>query len=137
MQNVALFQAMAGSLAGCAGICENSFAGPLNAIKEGRAGPCSYCLDKLPACFVPTDTGGTRACESDAERNDPKTWNCIRQQCRLTTNQEGGRCEEIEERILNPDEWSLVLNQEGCAGRILVKLRDPHLPVRSHYRVSS
>ena len=42
------------------------------------------------------------------------------------TTQEGGRCEEIEEpRILNPDEWSLVLNQEGCAGGMLVKLRDP------------
>lgn len=109
----------------CVTICTDDFADPLRQIQERIAEIVgTYCLDKPPACRV-TDADGERACNSDAERADPTNYPIrVRQQCNRTIEQ-GGLCEVAEDRVLQPGEYTLVLNESGCAGGATVKLVNP------------
>jgi hypothetical protein len=109
----------------CVTICTDDFSAPLQAIKDRVAEVLgTYCLDKPPACQV-TDEDGARSCNSDEERANPGNYPLrVRQQCVRTIDQ-GGLCEAVEDRILGPDEYSLVLGEQGCAGGATVKLVAP------------
>lgn len=110
----------------CVTICEDDFAGPLEAIKEKVAKiVASYCLDKRPACQI-TEEEGSRPCESDEEFGNPANYPIrVRQQC-LLTEEQGGLCQvELPPTVLARDQWTLNLNRPDCKGGMLVELEDP------------
>lgn len=110
----------------CVTICEDDFAGPLETIKNKVAEiVATYCLDKPPACQI-TEDGESRPCETAEERDNPLNYPIrVRQQCLLTEDQ-GGLCQqELQPTVLARDQWSLTLNQPGCAGGAVVQLNNP------------
>ncbi|GEM_PF-1555534 len=112
----------------CLSICEDSFARPLQAIKSKVAEIlATYCLDKTPSCVI-VDGQERRYCSTPDEIENPNNYRSsilVRSQCLLTEAQ-GGRCEMVQQpRTLNPNEWSIELGVDECAGGALVRLTDP------------
>lgn len=117
--------------ADCVHICVDDFAGPLERVREKIVKIIgTYCLDKPPACQVPTDDG-PRACATDEERDDVNNYNVsVRMRCLRTPDQTGpdgepGKCAVFTPmKSLNRDagEWKLSLGVQGCSGGARVEL---------------
>ena len=111
----------------CVTICEDQFDGPLNAIKE-KVGDiiATYCLDKVPACQVPTEEGAA-PCTTPEQFTDPANYAIrVRMQCRTTIDQ-GGQCQDLlPPTVLPRTAWSLRFNADGCPNTdYLIQLNDP------------
>ena len=113
----------------CVHICVDDFSEPLERIKERVANIIgTYCLDKPPACTVPTEAG-PRSCENAGERANTDHYQIdVQVQC-TTSIEQGGNCaqEALGIRRLSREqgEWELFLEEGGCPGGAAVKLRDP------------
>ncbi|MCA9542953.1 MAG: hypothetical protein KC613_01145 [Myxococcales bacterium] len=110
----------------CVHICVEDFAAPLEAIR-GKVAELlgSYCLDKPPACQVPTENG-PRPCETSDEFDNPDNYLVeVKIQC-LRTEAQGGKCQEVvNPQILDRSAWSLELGVAGCPGGALLQLQNP------------
>lgn len=110
----------------CLSICEDSFSAPLLAIKAKVAEVlAAYCLDKVPACYVASESEA-RECRTPEEFASSTNYpiRVVRRQCATPTDEM--QCQRSQNtEILPASEWYLELNQDACPGGARLRLRDP------------
>lgn len=106
----------------CVTICIDDFAEPLSVLKDRVAAIIGqFCLEKRPACLVPTQDGmDTEACDSA----DPRNY-ALRLRLSTCTTPDVPReeCTEFTSSVIPNSDYSIVAS-DNCAGGFRVELNN-------------